>query len=119
MLSVKWRLSTGTAIAVVILAIFLFPSTSVRHWHNARVVAVETKGLVRQFDLIDSYDPDCILRAVEFRNPFRPLSMGRGATVRISQAPGGHIYLKDDHGREHEGRIVLFGLMANHIAAQE
>jgi hypothetical protein len=82
-------------------------------------VAVETRGFLRHFGVIDSYDPDCIVRAVEIRNPFRPLSITKGATVQVAQVPGGHIYLRDEHGREHEGRIVLWALMAKRVPAQK
>ena len=96
------------------MAVLLFPRPSMRHWHNAEVVAVETRGFLRHFDVIDSYDPDCIVRAVEIRNPLRPLSITKGATVLV-QVPGGHIYLRDEYGREHVGRIVLWALMAKRV----
>lgn len=90
-----------------------------RHWRNAKVVALETRGLLRHFDVIDSYDPDCIVSAVEIRNPFRPLSIKKGATVQVAMLPPGHIYLRDEHGREHDGTILSFALMPKRIPTQK
>jgi hypothetical protein len=116
----KWWLYASTTVVVVVFAVILFPGKpSLRHWRNAKVVAVETCTFRRHFDVIDSYDPDCIVSAIEFRNPFRPLSITKGATVQIARAPGGHIFLQDEHGREHKGTIVLIGLMAKRVPAQE
>jgi len=107
----RWLLLLGALIGVV-LATFLFAKHPTRRWHNAQVLSVEESGLFRYFEIIDSHDPSCILKYLELRNPFRPLSIRKGTIVRVAEGVGPMIYLMDQRGREHKGRLILQGLMA-------
>ena len=75
-----------------------------------KVVAVESAGLFRYFEIIDSRDPDCRLKYMEFRNPFRPLSISKGMIVQVAhvQVRGGStVCLIDRRGRQHNGRLIM------------
>jgi hypothetical protein len=103
---------------IAVLAVWL-TSVPNRGWHNALVLSVQDAGWSRYFEVIDSRDPDCILKCSELRNPFKPLSISKGATLRINPRPRGVIYLIDERGRVHNGRIDLIALMATRAAPQK
>ena len=106
----RWLLLLS-ALVTVALATFLFAKHPTRRWHDAEVLSVEQLALFRYFEIIDSHDPSCILKYREWRNPFRPLSISKETIVRVAEGGGPTIYLTDQRGREHRGRLILQGLM--------
>ena len=88
--------------------------TPVRYWYKAAVVSVHDTLLFHYYELVASFDPDCILTFREFRNPFNPLSIGKDATAKVAMRSG-VIYLVDKRGRLHKGQLVMQALMAKRL----
>jgi hypothetical protein len=116
MASMRWRWLLACAALVCVALVALRPvGPPARWWHSAQVVSVESSGLFRYLEIIDSRDPECRLEYREFRNPLWPLSISKGMTVQVAQvqARGGPVvYLVDQRGHQHSGRLILQALMA-------
>ena len=105
-------------ICLLLIGMFIARPTPVpnRGWHSALVVSVHDAGWSGYFEVIDSRDPDCRFKCAELRNPFKPLSISKGAKVQVNMQPRGTIYLVDEQGRVHNGMVMLVELMARRAA---
>lgn len=84
----------------------------VRHWHTAEVVSVHETRIFHYYEIIASFDPGFKLTYREFRNPLNPLSISKGATIKVAARPYGNVYLIDERGRVHKGYPVMQALVA-------
>jgi hypothetical protein len=100
------------AVTFLLTAALLCAAPAARKWHDAEVVSVKNVAIFRVYEIIDSYDPRCRLKYLEFRNPFKPLNVSEGLKVQIAEGNGPTVYLIDKAGRTHKGRLIVQTLMA-------